>query len=349
MKKSYFTRVYEQTPTRFWINNPTREHAQLAISHSAQGCTCNPSYCQKMLDHPQEGQYAWKILDEILKEVEDDTQAQVELQRRLVKPIAAQFLPIFETTHHLEGHVSIQGDPVDDHHADYIIEQAMENNKIAPNIACKIPLIPAGLKAIEALVAENIVVNSTEIFAVNQAIELCETYQRSSRKNGLRPVIYLSHIAGIYDDYFCNYVQKEKIDISPDVLHQAGLAVSRKVYSILKERGYPAIMILGGARGLHHFTEMVGGELVVTINWEGTADKLIEQDPPTMYRLFNPTPHRVIAELMEKLPDFRRGWLEDGLTLDEFEDYGPVQLFRSMFMQSWNRVLGLIKERRAQL
>ena len=36
----------------------------------------------------------------------------------------------------------------------------------------------------------------------------------------------------------------------------------------------------GGARGLQHYTEMVGCKCAITINWIGTADKLIEQDPP---------------------------------------------------------------------
>ena len=49
---------------------------------------------------------------------------------------------------------------------------------------------------------------------------------------------------------------------------------------------------------------------------------------------------------MEKLPDFRRGYLEDGLAVEEFEEFAPVSLFRSSFIKSWNRVLKLIKERR---
>jgi transaldolase len=91
---------------------------------------------------------------------------------------------------------------------------------------------------------------------------------------------------------------------------------------------------------------MVGGRVCCTINWEGTADKLLEQDPPVIYRLFNPVPQKVIDELMEKLPDFKRGYLEDGLDIEEFEDFGPVHLFRSSFIKSWTRVLGLIKEDR---
>jgi hypothetical protein len=54
MKESYFIRVTSQSPTEFWINNPNRLHADMAISHGATGCTNNPSYTQKMLDHPAE-------------------------------------------------------------------------------------------------------------------------------------------------------------------------------------------------------------------------------------------------------------------------------------------------------
>ena len=63
-------------------------------------------------------------------------------------------------------------------------------------------------------------------------------------------------------------------------------------------------------------------------------------------RLFNPVPQKVIDELMEKLPDFKRGYLENGLEIEEFENFGPVCLFRSAFTRSWERVLGLICERR---
>jgi hypothetical protein len=49
------------------------------------------------------------------------------------------------------------------------------------------------------------------------------------------------------------------------------------------------------------------------------------------------------------LPDFRRGYLDDGLAVEEFEGFGPVQLFRSSFIKSWKRVLEIIKDRRARL
>jgi len=346
---TYFQRVAEQSPTRFWINNPTMAEARQAIDAGAYGCTCNPSFCQKMLEHPTRYEFAWEMLDAAVLESDTDSQAEVLLQRKLAKPVADLFLSFYDRNPRMDGFVSLQGDPTREDDAKVITEEAYGNCEVSRNMCAKIPVTGAGLKAIETLVADDIAINSTEIFGVAQALALCDTYDRASRGSGKSPVIFLSHIAGIYDDYLRGYVEKHRVDIAPDVLWQAGLAVARKVHRLLIERGYPAIMIGGGARGLHHFTEMVGGRLVVTINWLGTADKLIEQNPPVVYRLFNPVPERVIDELMEKLPDFRRGYLADGLTVEEFEHFGPVELFRGSFVKSWERVLALAKERRIAL
>src|SRR5262245_48180894 len=75
MKESYFIRVSRQTPTKFWINNPSRQQARLAIEHGAAGCTCNPSYTQKMIDFPEECDYALHLLDEAIRDTESDKYA----------------------------------------------------------------------------------------------------------------------------------------------------------------------------------------------------------------------------------------------------------------------------------
>jgi transaldolase len=349
MQEPYFIRVAKQTPTEFWINNPTRDQADLAIVNGATGCTNNPSYSQKMVDHPTEGAYALQLLDEAIQESASDDESIAIFQRKLVKPISDRFLPIFRKSNEQQGYVSIQGDPIHEDDPDVVIREALENRKLSPNICCKIPTTHSGLVAMEYLVGKDVPLNATEIFGIKQATVLMDTYEKASRKTGKHPKVFLSHIAGIYDDHLKNVVESQKIDISRDVLWQAGLAVARKMYVMMEERGMPGTFIAGGARGLHHFTEMVGGKVCCTINWEGTADKLIEQDPPVVYRLFNPVPQKVIDELMEKLPDFKRGYLDDGLEIEEFEGFGPVQLFRSMFTGSWKRVLDLIKERRAVL
>ncbi len=346
MADRYFQRVAALTPTKFWINNPTLEQATWAIANGAVGCTNNPSYAQKMMDHPDDGARASQLLDQVVAETGDDAKAVIVHQARLVGPIAETFLPLWRQSGGQHGFVSIQGDPINDEDPDLIVSEALENREVSPNIACKIPTTAAGIAAMEKLVPLDVALNATEIFAVAQMTVLCDLYEKLAAESGKRPMIYMSHIAGIYDDYLRNYVAEHDIDINPDVLWQAGLAVARKVYGIMMERGYSAVFVGGGARGLHHFTEMVGGDVCITINWEGTADILIDQDPPVVERLFNPVADYVIDELSEKLPDFRRGYEDNGLTVDEFDDFGPVQLFRSSFVKSWTRMLKEVADRR---
>lgn len=346
MRSEYFHRVHRLSPTKFWINNPTREEARKAIDQGALGCTNNPSYSYKMLVHPDEKEHAEPLLKAAVAESSGDDEAAAIFQRKLVKPIADIFLPIWERSRGEDGYVSIQGDPIHEHDPSVIINEARLNRELGPNIAVKIPCTKAGLAAMETLMAENCPINATEIMSVQQGIDLCETYERVADRTGHTPPLWLSFIAGIYDEYLENYVRDNTVEIEGDIVRQAGLAATRKMYKILHDRRYRATIIGGGARHPRHFTEMVGGDQVVTINWKGTADLLIERNEDVVHRFANPVPTYVIDELLAKLPDFRRGWEPGLLGIDEYEDFGPVELFRSMFLKSWRSVLATIKEMR---
>jgi len=96
---------------------------------------------------------------------------------------------------------------------------------------------------------------------------------------------------------------------------------------------------------MHHFTEGVGAKACVTINWQGTADALLEQAPPAVHRFFNPPPWDVIDELCAKIQDFKKAFFIDGLDESEYENFGPVVLFRDSFIKSWAKVRGVIAEK----
>jgi transaldolase len=347
-RDGYFHRVTAQTPTRFWINNVTRKEAQLAIEAGAVGCTQNPSYTWKMLDNPEEKEHARKLLDETIKESDDDNQVQIILQRKLVSGVAEIFRPLYTKSRGKNGYVSIQGDPNREQY-EVIIENARFNRLAGENIMAKVPCTEEGLRAMEILIAERVPINATEVFAVRQALDVCELYEKVAGNMDDPAPIYFSHITGIYDEYLKKYAESTNIDISADTLWQGGMAVARKVYKTVRERGYAVGFIGGGARGLQHFTEMVGAEACITINWVGTADKLIELDPPVVSRFYNPVSDHVVDELMEKLPDFKRGYLENGITPPEYEEFGPVELFRDSFVSAWSKALKAIAVRRRQL
>ena len=79
MTAGYFHRVHQQTPTRFWINNVTKEQAHLAIAAGAVGCTQNPAYSWKMITNPDEKGYVDEILKSVMAEYSDDGDALVAL------------------------------------------------------------------------------------------------------------------------------------------------------------------------------------------------------------------------------------------------------------------------------
>lgn len=348
MQKSYFQRVMQQTPTRFWINNVTREEARLSIDAGARSCTQNPSYPWKILNGSSDGEHAKALLDEILRQEADDEDALHELQRRLVADICKAFQPIHTATGGREGWVTIQASPI---HEDMetILRWARIHAKTAPNMMLKIPATRQGLEAMEILVREGYPVLATEVMSVAQAVDVCELYERVTAGIGRPPVMYLAHIAGIFDEHLQVTVKREGIDVDPDALWQAGILVAKKIRRVLNDRGYRVQMLSGGARGLQHFTEMVGAQSGVTINWINTADKLVELDGPVVDRFSAQPAPDVVDELLEKLTDFRRAYGRSALSAEEYESFGPVVRFRDSFEAAWRNALDFVAKRRAEL
>ncbi len=348
MKNGYFHRVSALTPTKMWINNVTKEEADLAMDAGALGCTQNPSYTWKMLNHPDYKEFSMKLLRETLNETDDDNEVECILQRKLVKEIGEKFMKVYNATDGKHGYVSIQGDPIHEDDPQVIIDEARKNREMGPNIMIKIPATAAGIKAMDTLIKENTPINATEVMGVSQMVDVCGMANKIRIQYKVNPPIYFSLITGIYDEWLHKEVERLGIEINPDILYQAGMVIAKKVYRIVHDRQDNVGFIGGGVRGFQHFTEMVGGDVCITMNWGGSVDKLIEMDLPVVSRLFNPVQDEVLDTLLEKVPGFRQAYLENGLTKSEYEEFGPVDYFRSMFIDAWEKTIDLIKKERAQ-
>lgn len=345
MSETYFRRVNAQSPTRMWINNPTASEAAAAIEAGAFGCTTNPTHTAKMYAQEEERDLVGKDIDRAVARYPSDADAAAAVQRAAVTRLAQQFLPVYEKSGGKAGWVSIQISPFREEDPAAIVDDALENRRIAPNIIAKIPVTVPGLAAIKTLLEENVPVLATEVMGISQAVAACELYKAVAAERKVDAAYYVTHISGIFDDYMKSVAPA---GFSKDLLHQAGLAVARRQYLLMKERGYPGKLLGGGARGLHHFTELVGGDLHVTINWKGGAGDLIQADPPVVWRMETPVPAYVVEELKRGIRDFARAYEEDGLAPEEFADYGPVALFRSMFADGWTKLENAVKERRSR-
>jgi transaldolase len=283
----------------------------------------------------------------VLASTEDDDTAADTVALEATKRLAAGFLPLYEQSGGAQGFVTLQDDPRKEEDWTRIVHMALRCRELGPNFMAKIPVTQAGLQAIESLVAENIPLCATEVFGLDQAVAVCELYARASTKTGHTPPFYVTHITGIFDEYLGKLVEKEGISIAPDRLAWAGSTVGRAEYRLLKERGYRTTLLGGGARGTRHFTDFVGGDVHITINWS-TAQELIETDPPVASQIDLPTPSDIEEELRAKLPDFQRAFTLGAMPVEEFAEFGPVVLFRNNFIAGYEHLVAEIAARRAQ-
>ena len=70
--------------------------------------------------------------------------------------------------------------------------------------------------------------------------------------------------------------------------------------------------------------------------------------PPSRGRIAV-APQAIVDELCAKLPDFRKAYADDGLTIEEFGDFAPLQFFRNMFVKGWDALADAVREQRARV
>lgn len=346
MSNTYFKRVHEQTPTRFWVNNPTIEQAKRAIEAGAIGCTTNPSFVSKLLGDREEAEIVRRTVDLLLPYEQDDSIVAAKVQQMMIGRLADLFLPLYEESDGKEGLVTIQGDPHRETDASAIIEEGLENVHVAKNVCIKIPVTTWGIEAIETMVKHNIPTMATEVMGLSQMISISEAYVQASKSSGFTPPFWVTHITGILDDHFKRVIKEQNLNIDEELLAYAGLSIAKTQYELFKKKNYPGIMIGGGARKLEDFTELVGADMHITINWGGTADELIALDKPVESRIDYNLTQEQIDQLRRELPDYDRALQVDGMSVEEYFDYGGVELFRTAFQKGWDELLAYIAERR---
>lgn len=351
MADHYFERVREQTGSRFWVNNPTSEEMDLALQHGAMGCTTNPAYGGNLVTRAPD--QVLPYVQQCLTESEDVDVVADHVQRLLVGRICERFMPLFERSGGREGFVSIQGAPEADTDGHKILEEGRVARTIAPNATPKIPATKPGLEALEVLVEEGSQVIVTEVFSVAQVREVCERWLAVTERTGVRPPFMMSPITGIFGDHLKKVAVREGIEVPGDhmppdeLMELAGVVVSRACYRVVRENDYPVMLLYGGARTQFDFSGLVGGGMAATINWS-TAAELIAADPPVSVSVEEPVDPAVVARLEETFPDVRRALDPNGLSLDEYEDFGPVQHFRDNFIAGWDAVRRMIGDARTE-
>jgi transaldolase len=337
------------TPTDFWNDSCAVEDLTYAIEHGAVGATSNPTIVVAALKKEM------RLWDARIREIIADNPiaSEVEIGCQVFEEVAVHgsklLLPVFERTGGRKGRLSIQTNPVNYRDAEAILAQARRFHRLAPNLHVKIPATAAGIAAIEAATYEGINITATVSFTVAQAVAIAEAVERGLARRAaegldnanLHPICVI--MVGRVDDWMQAVVARDNLTLHPSSLPWAGVAVMKKTYAIFQARGYRSRLLVAAYRHHLHWSEFIGGDLIVSIppDWQ---KRFNASDVAIVPRMDTPVDPAVIDDLCQHLPEFRKAYDEAGLRVDEFDSYGATVRTLRTFITSYHELLALIRE-----
>lgn len=340
MKQSgYLSWAINNTRTVWWHDSAEPSELELGIQRGAIGATTNPYLSHLALSMNKEA-WAKEITGVLSEHLEPETKAE-KLMGIAITHAAKQLESEYEKSAGTMGYVCAQVNPARAGDREIMLPMARRFSKWAPNIAVKLPATAAGLDVLEDCTAEGITCTLTISYTVPQVIAIAERHRKGiqrAKQNGVEPgKCFAVIMIGRLDDYLRDVAHDCRADISESDIRQAGLAVSKRAYSIYKERDYEAIMIVAALRGTYHMTELAGAEIIMSIA-PPYQEMLLSEELPHAERIEAEIDGEVI-ERLSTLPEFVRAYEPDGMKPEEFITYGVTQKTLAQFYEGGWKLL----------
>ena len=338
-EQSYLQWLVSETPTTWWHDSADPVELKQGLFHKACGITTNPVLASKTINSSRA--FWGDKLSSIPRNLEPERHAEAILER-IVTNTAAEFESVYKETKGKAGYVCAQVNPAIAADAEAMIAMGKRFNSWAPNIAVKFPVTAAGLDALEECVADGITVAGTVSFTVPQVIAIANRHKKGitrAIKAGKKPSECFAVIMiGRVDDYFRDVANDNKANISESDIRQAGLAISKRAYSIYKEEGYPAKLLVAALRGTYHMEGLTGAELIMSIHPKYQELLLQPEVPREPNQIDVPIAPDVIKRL-KTIPDFVRAYEPDGMEPNEFITFGITQRTLTQFsLAGWSQL-----------
>jgi transaldolase len=329
------------------------------MSQLFRGVTTNPPLSLQAIkdDPPRWEAEAKKIL---AQQPDLDTEGLFwALYKEVVKQGSDMFLPLFEASGYKEGFLSGQVDPRSAFDKDAMLAQALEIHAINENVMVKVPGTAQGYEVIEELTARGIPTNNTLTFVLPQLLDCAKTVQRGLEKakaNGVdlskwRSVI--THMEARYGDLggLRDFGAEAGVEITEADVRYAELAIFKKAYRTVKERGYPSKMLscslrlgptIDGVQHLWHLEEKAGADIVVTCP-PTFIDEVLHY-PRAGEIEFKPDqisvdPPEEVMEKLLKVPYFARAYDENGYTREEYNTHPALVKTADAFSKATNEMV----------
>ena len=326
------------TPTALWNDSSDPSELAQSISFGGVGATCNPTIAYTCINQRRD---VWlPRIAELAKEMPDATESEIGWQvvRELSLEAAKLLEPIFEAENGRNGRLSMQTDPRLARSAKALADQAEEFHNLAKNIIVKIPATSVGIEAIEEATYRGVSVNVTVSFSVAQAVTTGEAIERGLKRreaegkdtSQMGPVVTL--MVGRLDDWIKEVAARDKMFLDPGHLEWCGIAAFKRAYQEFRKRGLRARMLAAAFRNVMHWSEFVGGDVVVSPPFKWA--KLINDSDYKMEERMDIPVREDIMKTLLSIPEFVRAYEPDGMTPEEFDTFGATVRTLRGFLQA---------------
>lgn len=223
------------TGTKLWLDSVDPQEVAANRAWGATGATSNPIIVADLI---KTGRFD-ELLIRLIREGLDDNDLAWRLTDHLVREAQQVFFPCWETTRGDDGYVSFELDPLledasctlslADRTQRYIAlgKQWSAGHK---NRMIKVPATPAGLGALEELVAAGITVNVTLVFSERQyEIARDNVWRGAQRRSSL------SHFKSVYSIFVSRldvYTADKVPSLSPAAQGQVGIVNAKRIWKL---------------------------------------------------------------------------------------------------------------------
>ncbi|MBC8471224.1 MAG: hypothetical protein H8D56_17315 [Planctomycetes bacterium] len=335
----YLQWAVENTNTVWWHDSAEPSEIERGIQRGAVGATTNPFLSHLALSLNKD---TWaKEVGRVLSEQAEPERKAEQLMSIAIRHAANQFEIQYEKSKGRMGYVCAQVNPARAADRECMLSMARRFHTWAPNIAVKLPATAAGLDVLEDCTAEGITATLTISYTVPQVIAIAERHRKGiqrAEQNGIEPgKCFAVIMIGRLDDYLRDVAHDSEAGISESDIRQAGLAVSKRAYSIYKQQSYEATLIVAALRGTYHMTELAGAEIIMSIA-PPYQEMLLSEELPFEEHIDRPVPEDVI-ERLSALPEFVRAYEPDGMEPKDFITYGVTQRTITQFYEGGWKLL----------
>ena len=341
-------RAAATTPTSLWNDSADPDELAQSIAFGAVGATCNPVIALTAITKRPD------VWGPRLRELADEhpTWGESELGWAAVRELsvaAARLLePAFAASGGRNGRLSIQTDPRLHRDRDALVAQAVEFSTLAPNIIVKIPATATGVAAMEEAAYRGVSINATLSFTVPQALAVGAALERALDRRAADRLEerefghVVTIMGGRLDDWLKKWANAQRILTTPGVLDWAGVAALKRAHHLFRERGYRSRILSAAFRNSLQWSELVGGDLVVSPPFDWQA-RINENRIAVADRIDVPVATEILAEL-ETLSEFRRAYEPDGLAPDEFATFGASRNTLRQFLEADAQLDALVRD-----